>query len=198
MYEYRPKVPKFIECLKDWSFTTKFDKWEVYLWGNFPYNPTGDIDLIFIGKPSEELAELIIEFRDYVKEQTEYVIDHQVFKTTEVFSYIPKMNISDFEFKNIYKYKMSKINSPRVYRKEPKKINKYFWEFDLLGLNEKKLFMLGKTNVHYPILIEDFIKLYNNITNPYTYNTREDPNWEYHTTLRKEFMKIIKKKYRGF
>ena len=50
----------------------------------------------------------------------------------------------------------------------------------------------------YPILIEDFIKLYNNITNPYTYNTREDPNWEYHTTLRKEFMKIIKKRYRGF
>ena len=198
MYEYRPKVPKFIECLKDWGFTTKFNKWEVYLWGNFPYNPTSDIDLIFIGNPSEELAELIIEFRDYVKQKTKYVIDHQVFKTTEVFSYIPQMNISNFEFKNIYKYKMTEINSPRVYRKEPKKINKYFWEFDLLGLNEKKLFTLGKTNVHYPILIEDFIKLYNNITNPYTYNTREDPNWQYHITLRKEFMKIIKKKYRGF
>lgn len=198
MYDYRPKVPKFIECLKDWGFTTKFNKWEVYLWGNFPYNPTSDIDLIFIGNPSEELAELIIEFRDYVKQKTKYVIDHQVFKTTEVFSYIPQMNISNFEFKNIYKYKMTEINSPRVYRKEPKKINKYFWEFDLLGLNEKKLFTLGKTNVHYPILIEDFIKLYNNITNPYTYNTREDPNWQYHITLRKEFMKIMKKKYRGF
>ena len=108
------------------------------------------------------------------------------------------MNISDFEFKNIYKYKMSEINSPRVYRRDPKKINKYFWEFDLLGLNEKKLFTLGKTNVHYPILIQDFIKLYNNITNPNTYNTREDPNWEYHRGIRKEFMTIMKKKYRGF
>ena len=45
-----PKIDTFIKCLKDYNFLTVFNKWETYLWSNFPYNYTWDIDIIFIGE----------------------------------------------------------------------------------------------------------------------------------------------------
>ena len=114
-------------------------------------------------------------------------IDEQVFKDTKVFSYIPEMNKGDVDMKDVFKYKTKELNSPRIYRDTPKKINKYFWEFNLLGLNEKCKFRHGKANIHYPILIEDFMKLYFNIKNPYIYNTDRDVSFEKYRTLNRQF-----------
>ena len=188
----RPKIDTFIECLKEYDFLTVFDKWETYLWSNFPYNCTWDIDIVFIGDPSEELGEKIIDFQKYVKTKTNMKIDEQVFKDTKVFSYIPEMNKGDIEFKNVFKYKTKELNSPRIYRDEPKKVNKYFWEFSLLGLNEKCKFRHGKTNIHYPILIEDFMKLHFNIKNPSIYNTIKDITHKKFCKLNSEFYSEIK------
>ena len=186
-----PKIDTFIKCLKDYNFLTIFDKWETYLWSNFPYNYTWDIDIIFIGEPSEELGEKIIDFQKYVKTRTNMKIDEQVFKDTKVFSYIPEMNKGDVDLKNIFKYKTKELNSPRIYRDEPKKINKYFWEFNLLGLNEKCKFRHSKANIHYPILIEDFIKLVFNIKNSDIYNTDKDISYEKYKKLNRQFRKQI-------
>ena len=186
-----PNIDKFILCLEEYNFLEVFDEWETYLWSNFPYNYTWDIDIMFIGEPSEELGEKILDFKDYVYNTTEMAIDEQVFKDTKVFSFIPQMNISDVDMRGIKKYKTKKINSPRIYEKEPEKINKYFWEFSLLGLNEKCKFRAGKANIHYPILIEDFIKLVFNIKNQDIYNTREDSSYEKYDKLYKDFRKHV-------
>jgi len=186
-----PKVDEFILCLKEYKFLKVFDKWETYLWSNFPYNYTWDIDIMFIGEPSEELGEKILDFKDYVYNTTEMAIDEQVFKDTKVFSFIPQMNISDVDMRGIKKYKTKKINSPRIYEKEPEKINKYFWEFSLLGLNEKCKFKHGLANIHYPILIEDFIKLVYNIKNQDIYNTKEDLSYEKYDKIYKDFKKYV-------
>ena len=186
-----PKIDIFIECLKDYNFLTVFDKWETYLWSNFPINSTGDIDITFIGEPSEELAEKILDFQKYVKETYEMKIDEQVFENTDVFSYIPQMNISDFEFNNIFKYKINTHLGPRKYKSDPIKINKYFWKYELSGMGEKNKFRLGKLNIHYPILIKDFLQLYFNIKNPHIYNTIEDNTFNKMKKLRREYYEKI-------
>ena len=186
-----PNIDTFIECLNEYNFLKVFDKWETYLWSNFPYNFTRDIDIIFIGEPSEELGEKILDFQKYARTKDDMKIDEQVFRDTKVFSYIPEMNKGDVDMKNVFKYKTKEINSPRIYRDTPKKINKYFWEFNLLGLNEKCKFRQGKTNIHYPMLIEDFMKLHFNIKNPGIYNTVEDKTHEKFTELKLQFRKQI-------
>jgi len=194
----RPNIDTFIECLEEYNFLEVFNKWETYLWSNFPYNYTWDIDIIFIGEPTEELGEKIIDFQKYVKDKYDMKIDEQVFKDTKVFAHIEEYNrTGDMDLSKIIKYKTKEVNSPRIYKAEPKKINKYFWKFELLSANEKYKFRAGRLNLHYPILIEDFIKLVFNIKNPDIYNTKEDASYEKYHKLLMEHRIPAMRKYRN-
>ena len=185
-----PNIDKFILCLEKYNFLQVFNKWETYLWSNFPYNYTWDVDIMFIGEPTEELGEKIIDFKEFCKIESEIKIDEQVFEDTKVFSHIEEYNrTGDMNLSNIVKYKTKKINSPRIYKSEPKQINKYFWKFDLIGVNEKYKFRAGKANLHYPILMEDFIKLVFNIKNQDIYNTAEDSSFKKYSKLNEEWRK---------
>ena len=187
-----PNIDKFILCLEKYNFLQVFNKWETYLWSNFPYNYTWDVDIMFIGEPTEELGEKIIDFKEFCKIESEIKIDEQVFEDTKVFSHIEEYNrTGDMDLSNIVKYKTKKINSPRIYKSEPKQINKYFWKFDLIGVNEKYKFRAGKANLHYPILMEDFIKLVFNIKNQDIYNTVEDSSFKKYSKLNEEWRKKI-------
>ena len=58
-------------------------------------------------------------------------------------------------------------------------------------MNEKNKFRAGKVNLHYPILIEDFIKLVFNIKNQDIYNTREDSTFKKYDNIHREFKKHV-------
>lgn len=187
-----PNIDQFILCLEEYRFLKVFDKWETYLWSNFPFNHTWDIDVIFIGEPSEELGEKILDFQKYVKDKTGMKIDEQVFENTKVFAHIEEYNrTGDMNLTNIVKYKTKEVNSPRIYKTDPKKINKHFWKFELLGVNEKYKFRAGKANLHYPILIEDFVKLVFNIQNQHIYNTEKDLTLDKYRNLYRDFRKHL-------
>ena len=144
----------------------------------------------FSGKTidSKNLLEKIIDFQKYVMDKTEIKIDEQVFEDTKVFAHIEEYNrTGDMDLSNIVKYKTKKVNSPRIYKSEPEQINEYFWKFKLIGVNEKYKFRAGKANLHYPILIEDFIKLVFNIKNQDIYNTVNDSSYEKYNKLRHEW-----------
>jgi len=179
-----PNIDKFILCLEEYKFLEVFNNWETYLWSNFPYNYTRDIDIMFIGEPTEELGEKIIDFQKYVMDKTEIKIDEQVFEDTKVFKHIEDYNrTGDMNFDgSIVKYK-TKIHNHRG----PEKFNKYFWKYTLTSMNEKNKFRAGKANLHYPILIEDFIKLVFNIKNQDIYNTVNDSSYEKYNELRHEW-----------
>ena len=87
-----PNIDKFILCLEKYNFLQVFNKWETYLWSNFPYNYTWDVDIMFIGEPTEELGEKIIDFKEFCKIESEIKIDEQVFEDTKVFSHIEEYN----------------------------------------------------------------------------------------------------------
>ena len=179
-----PNIDKFILCLEEYDFLNVFNKWETYLWSNFPINYTRDIDIIFIGEPTEELGEKIIDFQQWVRDKYEMKIDEQVFENTKVFRHIEeygRLGYMDFDG-SIVKYK-TKIHNHRG----PEKFNKYFWKYTLTSMNEKNKFKVGKANLHYPILIEDFIKLVFNIKNPDIYNTVNDSSYEKYDKLRNEW-----------
>ena len=58
-------------------------------------------------------------------------------------------------------------------------------------MNEKNKFKVGKANLHYPILIEDFIKLVFNIKNQHIYNTKEDSSYEKYDRIYRDFKKHV-------
>ena len=183
-----PNIDKFILCLEEYKFLDVFNKWETYLWSNFPYNYTWDIDIMFIGEPTEELGEKIIDFRKYVMDKTEMKIDEQVFEDTKVFKHIEDYNrTGDMNFdSSIVKYKTKMHN-----HRGPEKFNKHFWKYTLTSMNEKNKFNVGKTNLHYPILIEDFIKLVFNIKNQAIYNSTNDSSYEKYDNIYWEFKKHV-------
>ena len=166
------QIDKFIECLNTFDFINVFDKWETYLWSGFPFHPTYDIDIMFIGDPNEELKKGIINFRDFSKEKYNLNIDSQVFYDTKMFAYIEEYNrTGDMKIENITKFRIDKKTNEFV-----KKISN--------GPSLKYKFRVGKLHLRYPILISDFIHLVFNIKNQDIYNTPADKRY-------KEFNKLL-------
>ena len=176
--------------MEEYNFLKVFNKWETYLWSNFPYNHTWDIDMIFIGEPTEELGEKIIDFQKYVKDKAEMKIDEQVFEDTKVFSHIEEYGrLGEMQFDgSIIKYKTVKQE-----HRNPVYYNKHFWKYNLTSMNEKNKFKVGKANLHYPILIEDFIQLVFNIKNPDIYNTKQCKTFDEYRKLDKEWKDHIRR-----
>jgi hypothetical protein len=183
-----PNIDQFILCLEEYRFLKVFDKWETYLWSNFPFNHTWDIDVIFIGEPSEELGEKILDFQKYVKDKTEMKIDDQVFEDTKVFRHIENYNrTGDMQFDGtVLKYKTVKHD-----HRKPIYHNQYLWKYVLSDTSVKNKFRVGKTNMHYPILIEDFVKLVFNIQNQHIYNTEKDLTLDKYRNLYRDFRKHL-------
>ena len=176
--------------MEEYNFLKVFNKWETYLWSNFPYNHTWDIDMIFIGEPTEELGEKIIDFQKYVTDKAEMKIDEQVFEDTKVFSHIEEYGrLGEMQFDgSIIKYKTVKQE-----HRNPVYHNKHFWKYNLTSMNEKNKFKVGKANLHYPILIEDFIQLVFNIKNPDIYNTKQCKTFDEYRKLDKEWKDHIRR-----
>jgi hypothetical protein len=184
-----PTVDRFISCLEEYKFLEVFNNCDAYLWSNFPYNHTWDIDIMFIGEPSEELGEKIVNFKSFAMAQFDLQIDQQVHRDTQVFRYIEEfMRLGTMKFPNLERFKMSEFKE-----KNPVKYNKYFYKYILTDMNAKTQFRVGKTNLHYPILIEDFIKLVFNIKNPDIYNTKQCKTFNEYRKLDEEWKDHIRR-----
>ena len=188
------KIDKFIQCVKDYNLIEIFNDCEIYLWSNFPFNATKDIDIILIGEPTNSLGKRVKDFKEYCVGKC-MTIDIQVFKDTKVFAGIEEYNrTGDMNLSNIEKYKLEEHPSNRIYRERPRKINDYFWEFKLQGVNNKYKWRYGKLNLHYPIEIKDFIKLVFNIKNPDIYNIPgKDKDIITRDNMQKEFLHEMRK-----
>ena len=184
-----PIIDDFIDCLENYNFLEIFKNHEIYLWSNFPYNFTWDVDLVFIGNPTEELGKKILDFKTYAKNTYDISIDEQVFENTKVFKHIEDYNrTGDHCFDGTllqYKLKENFRRNP-----EPVKINKYFWKFVLKETGDKMKYRYGKTNIHYPIEIKDFIQLVFNIKNQHIYNTLECKTFKKYRKLDQEFREM--------
>ena len=166
-------IDRFIDLVEEFKFFDIF-KEPTYIWGNFGYRFTHDIDLIFIGKPTEELAQRLIDFKLFAKERGCLKLDCQVYEDTKLFSYIPEMNVNRDVVIDTIKYKL--MDYPPKGNSE--KINKYFWKVNCVGLNDKSKLRFGKQDVRYPIRLEEFIKLVYNIKNQEIYNTERDKTFK--------------------
>jgi len=157
----RPNIDDFLECLHDYDFINVFDKWETYLWSNFPFNPTKDVDIMFIGELTKELEHKIVSFRKYAKDNYNMKIDECILKDTKLFAHIEEYNrTGEMSHSNIIKHRLDQDN------KLIKQIS--------TGVNDKYKWRYGKLHLRYPILIKDFINLVYNIRNSDIYNTPKD------------------------
>lgn len=185
-----PNIDKFILCLEEYKFLEVFDQWETYLCSNFPYNFTWDIDIIFIGEPSEELGEKILDFQKYVKDKYDMKIDEQVYENTQMFKHIVNYNSTG---DMLFDGSLLKFKTVKHEHRNPIYYNKYFWKYVLKDMSVKNKFKAGKANMHYPILIEDFIQLVFNIKNPDVYNTEQCKTFNKYKKLDKEWKDHIRR-----
>jgi hypothetical protein len=115
-------------------------------------------------------------------------IDDQVFEDTKVFRHIENYNrTGDMQFDGtVLKYKTVKQD-----HRKPIYHNQYLWKYVLSDTSVKNKFRVGKTNMHYPILIEDFVKLVFNIQNQHIYNTEKDLTLDKYRNLYRDFRKHL-------
>lgn len=70
-----------------------FPDYEIYLWSNYGFNETSDIDLKFVGHVTPDLGEklfdIFMEYRQYYKP---YFLDPTMYEDTKLFEHIPRFN----------------------------------------------------------------------------------------------------------
>lgn len=169
-----PNIDDFLECLQDYDFLSVFDKCETYLWSNFPFNPTNDIDIVFIGKLTKDLEYKIADFKRYAWENYTIKIDECIMEDTKLFAHIEEYNrTGEMSHSNIIKHRLDK-------------------EYKLIkqistGVNNKYKWRFGKLHLRYPILIADFLNLVFNIRNSDIYNTPKDKRFAEFNKLRIDY-----------
>jgi len=151
----------FIEVIKKDNLIQQFPEHDIYLWSNFGFNETQDIDLKFVGDINPELGKKVWELYRRYRKLLETPLDPTLYTSTKLFEHIPRFNrcTEDLYYFNedIYRYKVWPQKNNEVHGRKVEKISDYLYKVKQIFAKKD-----GKyTNRHwtYPILLSDLIKL---------------------------------------
>lgn len=156
------QLHNFINYIENHSF----DTYEVYIWSNFGFNSTGDIDLIFVGKITEEIGKKLYNFQEDARANN-LNIDITLLPDTRIFSYIPAFNQATTRYtfpEKIIRYKLCAMQGDQWDNGwKSTQHSKYLWKLEQRFARKDTKYKTR--DWHYPMLLENFIKLYKNIKN---------------------------------
>ena len=156
------QVHNFIKYIENHSF----DTYEVYIWSNFGFNSTGDIDLIFVGNITEDIGEKLYNFQKDARANN-LNIDITLLPDTRIFSYIPAFNQATTQYtfpEKIIRYKLCAMQKDQWDNGwKSTQHSKYLWKLEQRFARKDTKYK--DRDWHYPMLLENFIKLYKNIKN---------------------------------
>ena len=164
----RPYIEKFGEFVDKEILPGLPATHDAFLHGAFPHRITWDIDIAIIGKPTDEVANWVINL--YNKSLNEYkqLIDVAIFEDFTLFYGIDDYNkYGDTEFlgqADMFKpyYESFKNGEPMHYpKRKVEKVSKVLYKHftSLEPLGEK--FTKEKRIIYKPINIKDFNRIYN-------------------------------------
>ena len=157
---HRP-LSNFIEVIEKDNLIGQFPEHDIYLWSNFGFNETQDIDLKFVGNITPEFGERVWELYRKYRKLLETPLDPTLYTSTKLFEHIPRFNrcTEDLYYFNedIHRYKLWPQKNNEFHGREVEKVSEYLYKVKQVFARKD-----GKyTNRHwtYPILLSDLIKL---------------------------------------
>lgn len=140
----------------------KFSNHEIYIWSNYGFNPTSDLDLKFVGEVNGNIAESLWY---YHWENLEPIkLDITLYHDTKIFEHIPRFNrckkdIYYFD-EEIIRYKTFPQKNNEYHGREVEQIDNYLYKVKQVFARKDGKYKNRQWT--YPILISDYKKLINN------------------------------------
>ena len=157
----RQPLSNFIEVIKKDDLIGQFPEHDIYLWSNFGFNETEDIDLKFVGNVTSELGEKVWELYCKYRKLLETPLDPTLYTSTKLFEHIPRFNTCTENLyyfdEDIHRYKVWKQKNNEFHGREVEKVSEHLYKVKQVFARKD-----GKySNRHwtYPILLSDLIKL---------------------------------------
>ena len=161
------RIRDFIKYTKSVNLFDTFSTYEIYIWSNFGFNTSKDIDLIFIGEPTETIGQSLYDLK--MNALPFHSLDITLLPDTRMFSYIPGFNksLTNYYFpEKIIRYKLGNMQKHQhdngwICTEH----SKHLWKIEQTFARKDTKYR--DRDWHYPMLLENFIKLHENIRNGY-------------------------------
>lgn len=164
----RPSIEKFKKFLNK-EFLPNFPQntHEAYLYGSFPWEITWDIDIAIIGKPTDEVAQFIINMYNISLNEYRQLIDVAIFESADLFIGIEQFNrtndASVLGQIDMYKpYYESYYNKETIYNKERhvEKISKFLYKHFISEETIDEKFYKADKIMRLPTALNKFSKVF--------------------------------------
>lgn len=144
------------------NILTEFSNYEIYLWSNYGFNETEDIDLKFVGEINGNLGEKL--FRLFQTSSTEKLkLDPTMYENTKIFEHIPRFNrcTDDIYYfdEEIIRYKCWPQKNNEYHGREVERLDKYL--FKVKQIFARKDGKYKNRDWTYPMLLSNYEKFIN-------------------------------------
>lgn len=161
METMRQQLNDFLKVIDKDKLITQFPEHDIYLWSNFGFNETEDIDLIFVGNITAEFGEKVWELYLKYRRLFDIPLDPALYTSTKLFEHIPRFNncTEDLYYFNedIYRYKVWPLANNKFHGRELEKVDEYLYKVKQIFARKDGKYK--ERHWTYPILLTDLIKL---------------------------------------
>jgi len=137
----------------------QFPDHEIYLWSNYGYNESPDIDLKFVGSVTPEIGKQLFDlFRSF-----DIFLDVTMYENTKIFEHIPRFNrcTDDIYYfdEEIIRYKCWPQKNNHYHGREVEQIDEYL--FKVKQIFARKDGKYKNRDWTYPMLLSNYEKFVN-------------------------------------
>lgn len=141
------------------SIVPQFPNHEIYLWSNYGFNETKDIDLKFVGDVTPLISQQIVDFPFNYKT----FLDITMYENTKIFEHIPRFNrcTDDVYYfdEEIIRYKTRPQKNNHYHGREVEQIDEYL--FKVKQIFARKDGKYKNRDWTYPMLLSNYEKFVN-------------------------------------
>ena len=141
------------------SIIPQFPNHEIYLWSNYGFNETEDIDLKFVGDVSPLISQQIVD----LPLSFTILLDVTMYENTKIFEHIPRFNrcTDDVYYfdEEIIRYKTRPQKDNDYHGREVEQIDEYL--FKVKQIFARKDGKYRNRNWTYPMLLSNYEKFVN-------------------------------------
>ena len=161
------RIRDFISYIHSVDLFNLFSNYEIYIWSNFGFDESKDIDLILIGEPTKDIGKSLYDLK--IDALPFHNLDITLLPNTKIFSYIPGFNKSKTNYYFPEKITRYKITNRQKHQHDNgwvcTKHSEHLWKIEQTFARKDTKYK--NRDWHYPMLLKNFIKLHDNIRNGY-------------------------------
>jgi len=157
----RQQLSNFVEVIESDNLIEQFPDHDIYLWSNFGFNKTTDVDITVIGEVTSEIAEQWYDIFNKYRKLFPLYLDIVLSPNTNLFKHISRFNecTDDIYYfdEEITRYKLWEQKDNEYHGREAIKISDKLYKVKQIFARKDIKYKERKWT--YPILLSDLIKL---------------------------------------